>query len=183
MIPPASTVRCEDPRMRRALPLLLAVTLLGAGCGGDDDAAAPCDVLPLDTAEALVDTDLERIRVADGLSDEADETAREGAEAADARSCIYAPPGTEVGQQPETAVALQLDRGLYDSKEQLLAASQVGGILEDVGRAAIIETEEGGFTVAVIVDDELSFGLVVRNPGLEREPVVELAREIAEELG
>ena len=169
--------------MRRALLLLLAVTLAAAGCGGDDESAAPCDLLPQATAEALVDTELERIRVTDGLSDEADETARKGAEAADARSCIYAPPGTEVGSEPETAVALQLDRGLYDSKEQLLASSQVGGILEGVGRAAIIETEEGGFTVAAIVDDELSFGLVVRDPGLERGPVVDLAREIADELG
>jgi hypothetical protein len=58
----------------------------------------------------------------------------------------------------------------------------VGGILEGVGRAAIIETEEGGFTVVVIVDDELSFALVARDPGIERKPVVELAREIAEEL-
>ena len=160
-----------------ALPLLLAV----AGCG-DDEAAAPCDLLPLATAEDLVGDGLERIRVAEGLSEDADEQARRGAEAADERSCIYAPAGTEAGDEPSTAVAIQLDRGLFDSKEELLTSSQVGGILEDVGEAAIIETEEGGFTIAVMVDDELSFGLVVRDPGIEREAVVELAREIADEL-
>ncbi|HEX4906459.1 MAG TPA: hypothetical protein VFU93_13465 [Acidimicrobiales bacterium] len=167
--------------MRRHLPLAVALLLVTA-CGGDDEAAAPCDLLPLATAEGLVDQELERIRVADGLSEDADEDARTGADAADLRSCIYAPAGTEIGSEPATAVALQLDRGLYDSKEELLAASQVGGILEGVGRAAIIETEEGGFTVAVIVDDELSFGLVVRDPGIERESVIDLAREIADEL-
>jgi hypothetical protein len=98
-------------------PLLLALPLLLApvACGGDDEAAAPCDLLSPARVEALVGDGLERIGIADGLADDADEDARKAA--ADERSCVYAPAGTKVGGEPKTAVAVQIDHGLYDSKE------------------------------------------------------------------
>jgi hypothetical protein len=172
MIPPASTAHCEDPVMRRALPLLLAAAVL-AGCGGDDESAAPCELLDLATAQALVGDGIERILVADVLPEQAED---------DERACIYAPPGTEVGDQPDTAAALQLDRERFASKGQLLASSQVGGILPGFEHGAIIEEEDGGYTVVVRVDDELSFALVARSPDIERDAVIDLAKEIESQL-
>ena len=158
------------------LRLLLAVPLLlgPAGCGDDEGTAAPCDLLPLATAQELVGDDgIERIRVADLLPDDAED---------DLRACLYAPPGTQLGDHPRSTAGIQIDRGLYDSKEQLQSASQVGEILEGIGKGAIIEEEKGGYTVVVLVDDELSFALVARSPDVERDDVIELAKQIAEEL-
>ena len=59
--------------------------------------------------------------------------------------------------EPETAVALQLDRGLYDSKEQLLAASQVGTMLDGVGKGAyVVRDVDGAEAVIVATGSEVS---------------------------
>ena len=159
--------------MRRHLLLALALPLVAA-CGGDDEAAAPCDLLPLATARQLVgDEGIERIRVADLLPDDAED---------DLRACLYAPPGTELGDNPRSTAGIQIDRGLYDSKEHLQSASQVGELLEGIGEGAIIEEEKGGYTVVVLVDDELSFALVARSPDVERDDVIELAKQIESKL-
>ena len=169
--------------MRRP-PLLLAIALLVA-CGGDTDGSrAPCDLLPLDAAKALVGEDIERVRVVDVVPADAGRAEREQAAAADRRSCVYAPSGTGPGDEPDTAVGIQIDEGMpYDTQDELLETSGAGAeALAGVGDGAIIETEAGGFTIVVLLGGDRSFALVARSPGLEREPVVELARELAEAL-
>ncbi len=156
--------------MRRVL-LLLAVAAIVAACGSDDPSTAPCDLLSPSAARAVAGDGLEAMDLADALP---------VPDAAD-RACIYAPPGTRAGDEPAQVAALQVDTGLYASAEELLTQ---GEALEGLGHPAIIETESGGLTVVALVDveEQRSFGLVVRGEAVDRSAVVDLAREIAEKL-
>jgi len=135
-----------------------------AACGaGEGSTAAPCDLLRPDDVAAVVGDGLEPVHL-------------EGADAEAA--CIYAPPGTKAGDEPSKVAAIQVEKGRFKSAEQLL---KQGKRLDGVGDAAIIETEDNGFTIVVLTDEDeaTSFGLVVRGD-VQRDEVADLARRIAE---
>jgi hypothetical protein len=147
---------------RRGVLIVLALVLAACGGGDDDDATtAPCDLLTADDVASVLGEGLEPIPIP---SDDAEV------------ACAYGPPGTEVGDEPATVAAIQVDTGMFESTDDLLAQ---GEELPGVGEAAIIETEGTGFTIVALVEDGLAFGLVVRGDDVERDEVVALAKTIA----
>jgi hypothetical protein len=147
---------------RRAVLAVLSATVLVA-CGGDDGdgTAAPCDLLTQADVDEVLGDGLEPIAI-------------EGDDAEVA--CAYGPPGTEVGDEPATVAAIQVDTGMFESTAELL---DQGEELPGVGEAAIIETEATGFTIVSLVEGGVAFGLVVRGDDVERDEVVGLAKTIA----
>jgi hypothetical protein len=148
---------------RRGVLIVLALGLAACGGGDDDDAGTtePCDLLTADDVAAVLGEGLEPIPI----PSEDEEVA-----------CAYGPPGTEVGDDPAEVAAIQVDTGMFESTDDLLAQ---GEELPGVGEAAIIETEGTGFTIVALVEDGLAFGLVVRGDDVVRDEVVALAKTIA----
>jgi hypothetical protein len=78
--------------------------------------------------------------------------------------------------------ALQLDRGLFSSKEEFIEGNDHDDArpIPDVGVAAfIVPIDDGGWGASVLLDESNSFALVAPERA-DRTQVVRVAREIAD---
>ena len=142
---------------------------------------APCAVFPVPLAERIVGGPVERFDLTDLLPAEATTDQRSEAAAAAAKTCTYVPQGQELGE--DNVVGFQLDRNLFASRADFMQANDQDGSAErvtDIGDAALIsQSENGGWALAVLLDDGYSFAFGVADELASRDEVIDVGREIA----